>query len=134
MHKRITIESRISNLNVVEAMLDSVTNEIGLNREYYGKVMVSALEAVNNAIIHGNKSVPDKSVDIEVVFQENTLEIVVTDEGTGFRPDTVPDPTSPENLESLNGRGVFLMSRLSDDIEFNERGNSVKMIFKNLVV
>lgn len=133
MHKRITIESRISNLNVVEAMLDSVTNEIGLNREYYGKVMVSALEAVNNAIIHGNKSVPDKSVDIEIAFFENTLEIIVTDEGTGFRPDMVPDPTRPENLESLNGRGVFLMSRLSDRIEFNERGNSVKMVFKNLV-
>lgn len=133
MHKRLTIESRISNLTVVENALDAVTNEIGLNKENYGKVMVSTLEAVNNAIVHGNKSDPAKNVDIEISFNKDELQIKVTDEGKGFNPWNIPDPTKPENIEALNGRGVFLMSKLSDSIEFSEQGNSVKMTFKKIV-
>jgi serine/threonine-protein kinase RsbW len=133
MHKHLTIESRIANLTVVENALDSVTNEIGLNKENYGKVMVSTLEAVNNAIVHGNKSDPAKNVDIEISFSKDELQIKVTDEGIGFNPGNIPDPTKPENIEALNGRGVFLMSRLSDSIEFSEQGNSVKMTFKKII-
>ncbi len=133
MHKRLIIESRIANLSVVENALDSVTNEIGLNKENYGKVMVSTLEAVNNAIVHGNKSDPAKNVDIEISFIKDELQIKVTDEGKGFNPGNIPDPTKPENIEALNGRGVFLMSRLSDSIEFSEQGNSVKMTFKRIL-
>ena len=133
MHKRLTIESRIANLIVVENALDSVTNEIGLNKENYGKVMVSTLEAVNNAIVHGNKSDPAKNVDIEISFNMDELQIMVTDEGKGFNPGNIPDPTKPENIEALNGRGVFLMSKLSDSIEFSEQGNSVKMTFKKII-
>jgi serine/threonine-protein kinase RsbW len=133
MHKRLTIESRITNLSVVENALDAVTNEIGLNKENYGKVMVSTLEAVNNAIVHGNKSDPAKNVDIEISFTADELQIKVTDEGKGFNPGNIPDPTKPENIEALNGRGVFLMSRLSDSIEFSEQGNSVKMTFKKTI-
>jgi serine/threonine-protein kinase RsbW len=55
---------------------------------------------------------------------------MVSDEGKGFKPREIPDPTKPENIESTNGRGVFLMSKLADEIEFNKKGNSVKMTFK----
>lgn len=133
MRRSLKIESRIDNLRMVESIIDSVTSEIGIKQENYGKVLVSALEAVNNAIIHGNKSDPLKNVDIEITYDEKNLEIKVTDEGVGFKPESVPDPTEPENIESLNGRGIFLMSRLADDLEFSEKGNSVKLIFKNVV-
>jgi serine/threonine-protein kinase RsbW len=60
------------------------------------------------------------------------LKICVSDEGRGFKPKEVPDPTMPENIGNLHGRGVFLMSRLADEIEFNDTGNKVTMSFKDI--
>lgn len=133
MYKRLQIESTISSLRTVEKVIDEVTGEIGVSQDNYGKVLVSAIEGVNNAIIHGNKSEPEKLVDIEFSFHNNELQIKISDEGEGFRPEDVPDPTTPENREELNGRGVFLMSRLADKIEYSEKGNSVTLTFKNIV-
>lgn len=132
MYKNIKIESDISNLRIVEKAIDEATNEIGISQDNYGKILVSTLEAVNNAILHGNKSNPQKIVDIEIAFKANVLKITVKDEGNGFRPEEVPDPTLPENIEELNGRGVYLMSRLSDKLKFSKKGNTVTMIFNNL--
>jgi len=91
------------------------------------------MEAVNNAILHGNRSNPEKIVEVELSFENNSLQIKVTDEGTGFRPEKVPDPTTPENIEELNGRGIYLMSHLADLIEYSKKGNSVTMTFKNIL-
>ena len=91
------------------------------------------MEAVNNAILHGNHSNPEKMVDIEIGYKAKELKITVTDEGSGFRPELVPDPTTPENIEALNGRGIYLMSHLADKIKYNKNGNSVTMIFKNIL-
>ncbi|MBP1665636.1 MAG: putative anti-sigma regulatory factor, serine/threonine protein kinase, partial [Bacteroidetes bacterium] len=90
------------------------------------------LEAVNNAITHGNKANPQKLVDVEIEFDDDEIRITVSDEGEGFRPDKIPDPTLPENIEELSGRGVFLMTKLADSIKFNEKGNSVTMSFKEV--
>ena len=116
----------------MENAIDEATTVIGISQDNYGKILVSAMEAVNNAIIHGNRSMPEKIVDIEISYESNELKIKVTDEGPGFRPDLVPDPTTPENIEELNGRGIYLMSHLADKIEYNEKGNSVRMVFKNI--
>jgi serine/threonine-protein kinase RsbW len=134
MYKNIRIESDITNLRIVEKAIDEVTNEMGISQDNYGKILVSTMEAVNNAIMHGNKSNPEKVVDIEIAFKTNVLKITVEDEGQGFRPEEVPDPTLPENIEEINGRGVYLMSRLSDKLKFSKRGNRVTMIFKNLSI
>ena len=133
MYKKIRIESEVENLRIVENAIDEATTIIGISQDYYGKILVSAMEAVNNAILHGNRSVPEKIVDIEIEFKSNKLQIKVTDEGQGFRPETVPDPTTPENIEALSGRGIYLMSHLADKIEYNDRGNSVTMTFKNIL-
>ncbi|MCX6322208.1 MAG: ATP-binding protein [Bacteroidia bacterium] len=133
MNKIIKIESRQSNLCIVENAIDEVINEIGIKQDNYGKILVSILEAVNNAILHGNNSDPEKFVYITIGFKSNALKIKVTDEGTGFSPDEVPDPTTPKNVETLSGRGVFLMSRLADKIIFSKKGNCVTMIFKNII-
>jgi len=132
MYKKIVIESDINSLRVVENVIDETTNEIGITQDNYGKIMVSTMEAVNNAIIHGNKSDPDKKVDIEIALKSNNLSIKVTDEGNGFKPEEVKDPTTPENREELNGRGIFLMSHLADKIEYSEKGNMVTITFNNI--
>jgi serine/threonine-protein kinase RsbW len=132
MYKKITIESNITSLHIVEKAVDEVTSELGVSEECYGKILVSMLEAVNNAIVHGNKSDPAKLVDIEIYSVNGDVIIKVCDQGSGFNPNLVPDPTVPENLQELNGRGVFLMSRLADKIEYNDEGNIVTMTF-NLI-
>ena len=133
MYKRLKIESRMNNLRIIENAIDELTGAIGINQDNYGKILVATLEAVNNAITHGNKGNEQKIVDVEIVFENNDIKITVTDEGPGFDPKKIPDPTRPENIEALSGRGVFLMTKLADSIEFNENGNSVTMRFKEVV-
>jgi serine/threonine-protein kinase RsbW len=130
---KVKIESDITNLVIVENEIDNVTSQVGVNQDNYGKILVSTLEAVNNAIIHGNKSDAGKFVEIEISLKKDLLQVTVTDEGKGFHPEGIPDPTLPENLELINGRGIFLMSKLADEIKFNKRGNSVKLTFKNIL-
>jgi serine/threonine-protein kinase RsbW len=132
MHKKLKIGSVISNMRIVEKAIDDVSAELSVKENCYGKILVSTLEAVNNAITHGNKADIKKFVKIEFLYRRKELLISVEDEGTGFKPKEIPDPTRPENIENLAGRGVFLMSKLADSIEFNEKGNRVTMSFKDI--
>jgi serine/threonine-protein kinase RsbW len=133
MLKKIKIESIVNNLRIVENAIDEATNEIGISQDNYGKILISTIEAVNNAILHGNDLDTEKVVVITINFNGKDLKIKVIDQGEGFRPGEVPDPTVPEKLETVNGRGVFIMSRLADKIQYNKKGNSVTMIFKNII-
>ena len=133
MIHKYKIKSKIENLRVIERAIDELTANNNVNQDYYGNIMVSVLEAVNNAIVHGNKLNPRKVVEIEIYFKDDFLEVTVKDEGKGFNPHIIPDPTSPENIQNIDGRGVFIMSKLSDHIEFNEKGNVVKLTFKNII-
>ena len=132
LYKRLKIESLMANMRVVEKAIDEITASLGIKADDYGKILVATLEAVNNAITHGNKTDPEKLVDVEIKYEKNKILITVTDEGPGFDPETIPDPTKPENIEELSGRGVFLMSKLADKIDFNEKGNSVTMTFREV--
>jgi serine/threonine-protein kinase RsbW len=133
MYKRIRIESSVCNLRIVETAIDQIMNEIGITKENYGKILVSTLEAVNNAILHGNNSDVIKIVDVEITYKDKKLKIKITDEGKGFIPGKVPDPTIPQNIEAVNGRGIFLMTRLADNIKYSKRGNAVTMMFRNII-
>ncbi|RPI70748.1 MAG: ATP-binding protein [Ignavibacteriales bacterium] len=133
MLRKIKIGSKLSNLRIIENAIDNITFKTGINQDNYGKILIGTLEAVNNAIVHGNKSDESKSVEVNIILDSKNLEVTVTDEGKGFKPSEVPDPTKPENIEALNGRGIFLMSKLADDIQFNKKGNQVKLIFKNVM-
>jgi serine/threonine-protein kinase RsbW len=130
MKRILKIESDLSKVNLVEREIDQATREAGISEDNYGKILVSVMEAVNNAIIHGNKSNPEKTVLIEIEKNGNELKVIVSDEGEGFVPERIPDPTVYENIEEENGRGVFLMRKLADEIKFNRKGNSVTMKFK----
>ena len=130
MTEKIIIKSDIEYLARVEALIDKLSKRLGVSDEVYGKILISTVEAVNNAIIHGNKGNREKNVEVVVSTDGNIFDVVITDEGKGFKYSNIPDPTKPENLENLNGRGVFIMKKLADFIEFNEKGNEVKMRFK----
>lgn len=89
---------------------------------------VGMCEALANAVIYGNRQDPGKSVRVEVELSAERIVAAVRDEGTGFDPGEVPDPTLDENLERSGGRGIFLLHRLMDQVEYNERGNEVRFV------
>ena len=91
--------------------------------------MVAITESVNNAIRHGNKEDKKKNVTLTATCEENVLLFTVEDEGTGFDPDSLEDPTAPENLEKIGGRGIFLMKHLSDEVKFSNEGRKVELTF-----
>jgi serine/threonine-protein kinase RsbW len=126
----IAINSDIENLRVVETLVDTLSKKLGISDEVYGKILISTVEAVNNAILHGNKGKKEKIVKIDFNADGNMFEVTVKDEGDGFEFNNIPDPTDPANIENLHGRGVFLMRSLADRIEFNDSGNEVRMRFR----
>jgi serine/threonine-protein kinase RsbW len=84
---------------------------------------------VNNAIIHGNKADSKKNVSLELVMNDDVLSFTVTDEGSGFDFENLIDPTAPENLEKIGGRGIFLMNHLCDEVKFEDEGKKVILEF-----
>ncbi len=126
----IKINSDVENLKIVETVVDTLSKKLGIPDEVYGKILISTVEAVNNAILHGNKGDSRKMVKVDFTADGNLFNVTVTDEGEGFEYENLPDPTDPKNIENLHGRGVFLMRNLSDEIEFNDSGNEVKMQFR----
>ncbi len=130
MKKQIVIESRISNISIVERLVDEVSEKTSLNSDLYGKILVATLEAVNNAIIHGNNNDPTKPVVIDVDVETNQVSISIKDTGNGFNYLDIPDPTLPVNIENVSGRGVFLMTKLADQVIYNDNGAHVELIFK----
>jgi serine/threonine-protein kinase RsbW len=130
MKKDLKIPSDVGNLRLVEKAIDELSMELDLSDDVYGNVMVATMEATNNAIIHGNNSDPGKDVKIEIECAEKELKVSIEDQGRGFDYSNIPDPTAPENLEKINGRGIFLMERLSDEILYQEEGRIVELKFK----
>ena len=123
------ITSRTDNLHLVEKYVDDFSAIYGIDKDLYGNLLIAAIEATNNAITHGNKLEENKKVELEFAIVDNKIVLTVKDEGSGFDYKNLPDPTLQENIEKMSGRGVFLMARLSDTIEFENNGSLVKMTF-----
>jgi serine/threonine-protein kinase RsbW len=106
---QISIKSVPENLSVVEQYIEDVCNENKISPDIFGNILITTTEAVNNAIIHGNKNNELKSVVVTYRIDEDLKRIVftVSDEGKGFDYNNLPDPTSPENITMIGGRGVF---------------------------
>ena len=129
MERSILIESKIENINKIEKIIDEVSEESKINSEVYGKMLIATVEAVNNAIVHGNKEDESKTVKVDFQVEEDSISIFIEDEGPGFNFYNVPDPTTPENIENIHGRGVYLMKHLADDVIFHGKGNRVEIKF-----
>lgn len=130
--ENIDFSSKGENITIVERLIDELCEKNNIREEHYGNILIALTEAVNNAIYHGNKQDPEKKVKVQYQADEDTFYFRIEDEGPGFDFDNIPDPTSPENLEKPNGRGVFLMRHLSDHMEFSEDGRIVELRFTNL--
>ena len=129
-NQKIRISSKAENIILVERMIEDVCDLFNISEDYYGNILVSLTEAVNNAIYHGNKANPNKGIDISFKSHPDRVSFSVKDEGTGFNYNDLPDPTNPENIEKPNGRGVFLMRNLADKVYFEDNGSKVILDFR----
>ena len=127
--KDITINSSVENLTYVEKEIETIFDDFSYDQEHFGNVLIAVTEAVNNAVHYGNQEDVTKLVNINFSSVKNKLMVTIKDQGDGFDYDALPDPTDPNNLEKLEGRGIFLMKHLSDSIEFSDNGSKVKMVF-----
>ena len=127
-NKKLTIASRTSEAGKVhEAVLpELIAHGFGPDAQF--AVRLALDEALANAICHGNQQDPQKDVVVECSIGDDSVAISVTDQGTGFNPGEVPDPTLDENLEKPHGRGIMLMRAYMSDVRFNDQGNCVTLI------
>jgi len=125
----IQVPSITENIRMIESFIDNAKEKYDLDDDMYGNIMIAVTEAVNNAIKHGNANDRSKNVSLSLFLDESLLKFVIKDEGSGFNYEDLPDPTSPQNLEKLGGRGIFLMKHLSDEVDFKENGRVVELCF-----
>ena len=99
-------------------------------RKFNLNLRVSLAEALANAMQYGNGGDRSKRVRVEIVLGTSEVRACITDQGQGFDPEAIPDPTTPENLTRTGGRGLFLMRKLMDEVRYNDRGNSVTLVLR----
>lgn len=93
-------------------------------------MLISLTEAVNNAMQHGNQFDDQKKIFVSYRKRAHQIRFIISDEGSGFDPINIPDPTSAEHLDVEGGRGVFLMKQLADDLQFLDHGRTVELMWK----
>ena len=126
----LQLPSKAESIAELEVLVEEIADTYQVSEDTFANMMTCLNEVVMNAIAHGNKFDPSKIVIINVEADERRLVWTVTDEGPGFDYNHLPDPTTEENLESLTGRGVFIIKHLSDQCAFNAAGNEVELHFK----
>lgn len=126
----IEITSDPQNLITVEEFVSFLSAEANLNPDRLAGLLIAVTEATTNAIIHANKKDPEKIVKISASIDENYLTITVKDQGTGFDPEKIPDPTAPENLMKDSGRGLYLMRVYAEELKYNLTPEGTETILK----
>lgn len=128
--RTLKFPSILENIHLAEKLIDDVFAEYNVKEDYYGELLIAMTEAVNNAIVHGNKLDTAKQVTVSFDVPDNkTMRFTIEDEGPGFDYSNLPDPTAPENIEKPHGRGVFLMRKLADGCDFQDNGRVVILDF-----
>lgn len=128
---QLCLVSHLDEILRVESCLSAWAREMGFPEERIPSFIVAVTEAISNAILHGNRQDPEKQVKVSLGQCEAppALMVEVEDEGEGFDPHLIPDPTHHDNLLKEGGRGVFLMKNLADDVEFLKGGRCVRLLF-----
>lgn len=125
----LSISSEIVNIKKVESFIEYFMDEFQIQEKLRGKIALSIVEAVNNAIISGNKQNPQKMVKLKAIKNTKRVIITIEDEGEGFDFKQIPDPTTPERLMQTTGRGLYLIVNLTDELLFAKNGAKVIMSF-----
>ncbi len=129
----VSYPSSSNYLNQVESITAKIAKSLQFDESAIDDLSISITELFNNAIHHGNKNDISKDVVITYMQDPSFLVISIKDQGSGFEPEALRDPLAPENLLAENGRGIYLVKNLVDDVKFriSENGTEV-LIYKKL--
>ena len=122
------MESTLESVNKAEEMADQIAAQAGIDEDTRSGVSMAVREAMINAVLHGNAYDPSKRVNLTLEQKGQELIVTITDEGTGFVPEEVPDPLAPENLLKGSGRGIFLMRAFMDEVRFRKLNPGTEII------
>lgn len=131
MSETIRISSKLGQARQVEKLLLDEAEKFGYGEAAIFAIKLALEEALNNAIKHGNGFDSGKTVEVAFDIDARQAVVTITDQGRGFNPKSVPDPTADENLEKPCGRGIMLMKAYMDRVEYNKQGNQVRLVKRN---
>ncbi|MEM8739143.1 MAG: ATP-binding protein [Planctomycetota bacterium] len=124
---RIQFPSKLGEVPAAQRMILDAAEAAGFPESCLFAVRLALDEALTNAVRHGNQSDPEKNVTVDFSVDDEQLTVHIEDEGPGFDPHDVPDPTAEENLNRPHGRGVMLMKAYMTDVRYNAAGNRVTL-------
>lgn len=126
----LVLQSRVESVAEAAEAAAQAVRRTGLGDDAAFGIDMAVREAVTNAVLHGNKKDESKQVIVTITTSPGALEITVRDEGAGFNPESVPDPTDPQNLLKASGRGILFMRTFMDEVEWEHHpagGTIVRM-------
>lgn len=127
----LQLPSKLESITILENFIDTIQAENSIPESVYANMLTCLNEVVINSIIHGNKQDESKKVYINLeIIDKKEFQFTITDEGEGFDYNNLPDPTAPDNLQNLSGRGIFIVKHLADQCIFNMSGNQIELHFK----
>jgi serine/threonine-protein kinase RsbW len=127
----LSLPSRIETVATAAAAVAEFIGRYGISDDAAFGIDMAVREAVTNAVLHGNRQDENKTVDIVLKSSPDAVEISVHDQGPGFNPEEVPDPTANENILKASGRGIFFMRTFMDEVDWlirPEGGTTVRML------
>jgi serine/threonine-protein kinase RsbW len=127
----LSLPSRIETVATAAAAVAEFIGRSGISDDAAFGIDMAVREAVTNAVLHGNRQDENKTVDIVLKSSPDAVEISVHDQGPGFNPEEVPDPTANENILKASGRGIFFMRTFMDEVDWlirPEGGTTVRML------
>ncbi|HBS27858.1 MAG TPA: ATP-binding protein [Phycisphaerales bacterium] len=127
---KVSLLNEPDSIRAVEREILEAASTHGYPEAAQFAIRLALEEAVFNAFRHGHKHLPDEPVLVDWTVSRGSVRIVVEDRGPGFTPDAVPDPTHEDRLELPHGRGVMLMKAYMTQVEYNDRGNRVTMVYQ----
>ena len=127
----LSLPSRIDTVATAAALVAEFLSRSGITEDAAFGIDMAVREAVTNAVVHGNRKDENKTVDVTLKSSPDAVEISVHDQGAGFNPEDVPDPTAEENILKASGRGIFFMRSFMDEVNWLIRpggGTTVRML------
>lgn len=129
--EKLTLDSKPENISSVERFVEEICDYYNINDTYFGNILIALTEAFRNALVHGNESQASRKINLVFESKPKGLSFTISDEGKGFNPDTVPDPTDIDiDMDTESGRGLFLIRSLADKTEISDEGRSIEMFFR----
>jgi serine/threonine-protein kinase RsbW len=128
--RRFVVHDVRDEIEAVEARIVEAIEKMGYDGASAFAIRLALEEAMVNAFRHGNRGDPQKTVSVDCRIDPATVRIEVEDQGEGFDPTAVPDPTELDNIEIPSGRGLMLMRAYMSEVSFSPKGNRVRMVFQ----